>query len=105
MAHWACVGKTSDFAEGELSTYDFEYDSAVIIRLGDKFFALEDCCSHQEFPLSEGEIEGNSVVCTLHGARFDIRTGAALTLPATEAVSCYATKIEDGSLFIEEPED
>ncbi len=63
-----------------------------------ELFALEDRCSHDDGPLVEGEWEPETaqVICPRHGARFDIRTGRALTLPAYEPVETYAVRVEDG---------
>ena len=64
------------------------------------YYALDDTCSHEDASLAEGWIEAGEVECPLHGARFDIRTGKALSLPAVVAVRTYPVKVEDGSLLI-----
>lgn len=60
-----------------------------VTRIGDEIFAIADNCSHSEASLSEGEVSGTKIECWLHGAEFDLRSGAALTLPATTAVNTY----------------
>jgi 3-phenylpropionate/trans-cinnamate dioxygenase ferredoxin component len=70
-------------------------------------YALEDRCSHDDGPLCEGEWEPETcqVVCPRHGARFDIRTGAALLLPAYMPVDTYPVRVnDDGVVVVDIPE-
>ena len=66
-----------------------------VARLGDEVFAVADTCSHSEASLSEGDISDGKIECWLHGAEFDLRTGEALSLPATEALETF-TFVRDG---------
>jgi 3-phenylpropionate/trans-cinnamate dioxygenase ferredoxin subunit len=59
-----------------------------------------DVCSHADVPLSEGEVEGTTVECWLHGSRFDLRTGKPTGLPATAPVPVYETTVEDGMVLV-----
>ena len=67
------------------------------------FYAIEDQCTHDGGPLGEGKLDGatGQIVCPRHGARFDLRTGAALTLPAIEPVPVYEVRIEGGDILVE----
>jgi 3-phenylpropionate/trans-cinnamate dioxygenase ferredoxin subunit len=62
--------------------------------------AAYDECSHASVPLSEGEIDGCTLECWLHGSRFDLRTGEPTGLPATEPVPVYPVEIRDGFVFV-----
>lgn len=62
--------------------------------------AIEDVCTHDDGPLAEGEVEGCQIICPRHGARFDLRTGEALTLPAYRAVEHYDVTIEAGRVLL-----
>jgi 3-phenylpropionate/trans-cinnamate dioxygenase ferredoxin subunit len=62
--------------------------------------AVYDECTHAAVPLSEGEIEGCTLECWLHGSRFDLRTGAPTGLPATEPVPVYPVEVRDGFVFV-----
>ena len=75
------------------------YDLAVA-RAGEEVFAIRDVCSHADIPLSEGDVEGTTVECWLHGSRFDLRTGKPTGLPATVPVPVYETKIEGGDVLV-----
>ena len=107
MGRWVLVGNVSDFVEGEPILHDFEYETAALFRIGDKVYAIEDRCTHDDGPLADGEFDATTceISCPRHGARFDVTTGKALSMPASEDVPTYPVKIEDGSVFVEEPEE
>ena len=70
-----------------------------MVRVGDEVFAIEDVCSHAEVPLSDGEVDGCTIECVLHGSRFDLRTGKPTGPPATRPVPVYPTTVVDGEVF------
>jgi 3-phenylpropionate/trans-cinnamate dioxygenase ferredoxin subunit len=76
---------------------------AVVRDAAGDVHAIGDTCSHAEVSLSEGEVEDCSVECWLHGSRFDLRTGAPLSLPAIRPVPVYPVTVEDGTVFVEVP--
>ncbi len=73
----------------------------ALLRVGGEYFAIEDTCTHAEASLSEGFLDGHEIECPLHGARFDIRTGDALAMPAFEGVKNFPVHTKDGKVFIE----
>ena len=75
----------------------------AVVRTGGEVFALYDVCSHEEVPLSEGEIYNHTVECWLHGSCFDLRTGNPTGPPATKAVPTYPVKIEGDEVYISLP--
>ena len=77
----------------------------ALFRLDDGIYCLDDICSHEYSLLSEGEIWDSDVYCPKHGSRFDIRSGAVKSFPATEAVRSYPVKIENGMVLIEIDDD
>ena len=77
----------------------------ALIRTGGELFALHDVCSHEEVPLSEGEIYDHTVECWLHGSCFDLRTGKPTGPPATAPVATYPCKIEGDDVYVCLPED
>lgn len=96
----------SDFQLSELKEsipVKLEKDGKTICvtRIGDEVFAIDDTCSHAEASLTEGEVSGFKIECWLHGAEFDLRTGQALTLPATVALATYPVKIQANSVTVE----
>jgi len=75
----------------------------ALFRRGTEVFALGDRCSHAEASLAEGEVIGDTVECPRHGAAFDLRTGAALNLPATHPVPVYRAEVDGGEVFVHLP--
>jgi 3-phenylpropionate/trans-cinnamate dioxygenase ferredoxin subunit len=73
---------------------------AVVHADDDNFYAVYDECSHAAVPLSEGEVDGCTLECWLHGSRFDLRTGEPSGLPATEPVPVYPVEVRDGDVFV-----
>lgn len=73
---------------------------AIVHADDDNFYAIRDVCSHAEVALSEGEIEGCTVECWLHGSRFDLKTGEPLELPATEPVPVYPVKVDGDNVYV-----
>ncbi len=71
-----------------------------------RLLAIEDRCSHDDGPLCQGdwEPEGCVVVCPRHGARFDLETGSALTLPAFLPVETFRVEVRDGLVVVEVPD-
>ena len=90
-----------DIEPGTAISADIDGVSVAIVRCEDgSVHAIYDECSHAAVPLSEGEIEGCTLECWLHGSRFDLRTGQPTGLPATEPVPVYPVEIQDGWIYV-----
>jgi len=93
-----------ELPDGSMRLVAANGDTIGLYRCGGALYAIEDRCSHDDGPLCEGEWDAGTceVVCPRHGARFDLRTGAALTLPAYLPVESYPVWIrEDGMIVID----
>ena len=77
-----------------------EHEIAIVLHRGE-YFAIHNLCSHGHVPLSDGDVEEGSIECYLHGSRFDLRSGRALCLPATEPVNVYPVQIEDQQVLVD----
>ena len=97
---WVDAGPLESFAEGEARSIALGQHMVALVRSGAQYYAIEDVCTHDGAELTGGAIEGDEIVCPRHGARFCLRTGAALTPPAYEPVRVYATRIEGGHLWV-----
>lgn len=86
--------------EGKPMAIDLDGTAVCVVRVGEEVFAIEDTCSHSEASLSEGEISGTKIECWLHGAEFDLRTGEALTPPATAALKTFQVKRSGNQVVI-----
>ena len=84
-----------ELTPGKPKRIEVNGESVCVARIGDEVFAISDTCSHSDASLSEGDITGYKIECWLHGAEFDLRSGAVLTPPAVEAVESYEV-IQDG---------
>jgi len=73
----------------------------AMFRVGNDVYAIGDRCSHAEASLAEGEVFGTDVECPRHGSEFDMKTGQALSLPATKPVPTYPVSIEDGTVYLD----
>jgi 3-phenylpropionate/trans-cinnamate dioxygenase ferredoxin component len=82
-----------DLRDGEALGVTVDDQELAIAHDGDEVFAVEDICSHAAVALSEGDVEGCTVECWLHGSRFDLRTGKPTGLPATEPVSTFPVEL------------
>ncbi len=74
--------------------------AVAVVRSGERFYAIEDVCTHDGAELLGGEVEGTEIICPRHGARFCLRTGQALTPPAYEAVQVFETRIDAEHLWV-----
>lgn len=99
------LGKVTDIPAGRPETFEIEDRHIAVYRLDDGYHAIEDICTHDGGPLAEGEIEGDVVICPRHGARFSIRTGAALSFPAVTPVERYPVRVEGDDLLVGIPEE
>jgi 3-phenylpropionate/trans-cinnamate dioxygenase ferredoxin subunit len=72
-----------------------------VARVGNEVFAIEDNCSHQDAALSEGEQNGYKIECWLHSAEFDLRSGEALTPPASSPVKTYPVSVDGNNVVVE----
>ena len=72
----------------------------AIVRADGEIYAIRDVCSHEEVPLSEGEVYDHTVECWLHGSCFDLRTGKPTGPPATKPVTTYPVKTEGDDVYV-----
>jgi 3-phenylpropionate/trans-cinnamate dioxygenase ferredoxin subunit len=99
-ARWTQVCAAGDLAPGGATTLEVDPPIAVFSVDG-TYYAIDDTCTHETFSLAEGFLDGAEVECPLHFAKFDLRTGEALCMPATVDVRTYAVKVEDGHIFVD----
>lgn len=100
MAEFVKVTPLSSLSDpGRLIT---EIDDRVVVlfRVNNALYCLDDVCTHDGGPLGEGQLDGFQIVCPRHGARFDICSGKALTMPATEDTAIHEVKVEGGDIYV-----
>lgn len=91
---------SGDIPPGERIFLEIDGEPIVVFNVGGSFFAIGDRCTHDDGPLGDGDLENHTVSCPRHGAKFDIRNGNALTLPAVEPTTSFPTRVVDGLLEI-----
>lgn len=72
----------------------------ALFRVGEDVYAIGDRCSHAEASLSEGDVFDTEVECPRHGSAFDLSSGEALALPATQPVPTFDVKVEDDVVYV-----
>ena len=97
------IGLVEDIPEGGCAKALVGGELVAVFNVDGVLYALSDVCSHGQASLSEGRLSGYSVTCPLHGARFDVRTGEALGLPATAPVATFLVEVEDGRILVTIP--
>ncbi len=95
----ACA--VDDVTDGTALAVEVDGVELALVRNGDEVYAIYNECSHAQIPLSEGEIDGDEIECWLHGSMFDLRTGKAINLPATEPVPVYPVRISSGEILVD----
>jgi 3-phenylpropionate/trans-cinnamate dioxygenase ferredoxin subunit len=103
-SRWVEVAAADEIAEGEVKTYEVQGERVAIARADGQLFAVQNVCSHDDGPLGEGEVDGHCIVCPRHGAKFDVRTGEALTMPAVSPIESFTVKEEAGKIVLALPE-
>lgn len=97
---WTRACAVADLDDGEATTVAVVPPVAVF-NVDGAFFATDDTCTHEDYSLAEGYVDGCQVECALHWAKFDVRTGDALSLPATKGLRTYPVKVEGGSVLVD----
>ncbi|NOZ40344.1 MAG: non-heme iron oxygenase ferredoxin subunit [Planctomycetes bacterium] len=102
MPDFVPVAKTSELSDPSSMLIEVDDRLLVLIHAAGHFYALDDICTHDGGPLSDGPIDdkGTSIACPRHGAKFDVKTGSALTMPATKATIAHEVKVEDDQILV-----
>ena len=95
------VAKASEIGPGRMRIVEAGGERIALCNVDGTFHAVQDVCTHDEGPLGEGTLKGNALECPRHGARFDVRTGAVVRMPAIVPVKVYPVRVEGGDVLIE----
>lgn len=101
MAEYHKVAHLDEVPVGEAKAVDVAGLSVAIYNVDGAYFATNNVCSHDEAYLAEGWLDDDVVTCPAHGAEFSVRTGEALTLPASKPVATYPVKVEGDGIYVE----
>ncbi len=99
-AAWVEVAAAGDVPPGAHRVFEVEARFVAVYNIGGELYAIEDLCTHDGNPLADGPVEDHEVICPRHGARFCLRTGAALSPPAYEPVATFPVAVRAGRICI-----
>ena len=94
------VAKVGEIPEGGVKVVRLGDQSVALFHVEGGYYALDDVCTHDGGELASGTVDGTVIECPRHGARFDIKTGAVLCLPAVVPVPTYAVRVEGDDIKV-----
>jgi len=100
MSEYTIVASVDEVQDGSTRLVEVDDRLVILSRIGDEYYCIDDICTHDGGTLSDGPHEGCEIACPRHGARFDLRTGKALSMPATQDTASHQVKVENGSIMI-----
>jgi nitrite reductase/ring-hydroxylating ferredoxin subunit len=102
-AGFRSIARAGEIPDGGVKVVRIDEREIALFRRGAEYHAISNECTHEGGPLGEGILEDCVIECPWHGARFDVRTGAVLGMPATAAVRSFAVRIEGDDIQVELP--
>ncbi len=100
MSEFFKVADRHELPVGAKKLIDLDGRAIAVFNVDGEYFAIDDVCTHDGGPLAEGALQGSEIRCPRHGARFDVRTGRALCLPAVEPVATHAVEVRGDAIFV-----
>ena len=100
MAEFVRVADIADIPDPGKTLVEVDGDMVALFHVGGTFYAIDDVCTHDGGPLADGELRDYKIACPRHGAKFDIRTGAALSMPAVRPTRAHDVKVEEGGVWV-----
>ena len=103
MSAFERVAAVTEFPPGGRKSVIVDDIPVLLVRVGEEFFAVEDVCSHDGQPLTNGPVVDGMITCPRHGARFDLKTGHHLCMPATKPIASYPVQVRDEAIYVGPP--
>ena len=100
MSEFVFAAKVSDVPNPGRKLVIVDDHLVALFQVDGSFYALDDVCTHDGGPLADGELCGFEIACPRHGARFDIRDGRALTMPATKATNAHEVRVDGDRVLV-----
>ena len=100
---WHTVAAVGEIDEDEPKGVEIGDKMIAVFKLGDDFHATDNVCPHAFALLTDGFVEDGAVECPLHAAKFDIKSGKCLALPAEEDIATFETKVEGDAVMVKVP--
>jgi 3-phenylpropionate/trans-cinnamate dioxygenase ferredoxin subunit len=102
MAEFVKVATVDEIPVGTFKSVEVDFTPVVLIHNSDGFFAVANECTHDSAPIADGRLrrDGREIMCTRHGARFDVRTGAVTNPPAIVPIDTYEVKVDGNDVLV-----
>ena len=100
MSEFVTVTRVEDLGPGQIEVFEVGEEYIAVANVDGQFCAFADVCTHDDGPLVEGDLEGQVVRCPRHGARFDVCTGQALSLPAVVPLPTFEVRVVNGEVQV-----
>ena len=94
------VTSVCDLPSGKTKKFTIDNGDILLANVDGEIYAVDDMCTHEDSSLSLGCLKGELVSCTLHGSRFNVRTGEPMEEPATEALQRYEVRIQNNRIEV-----
>ena len=101
MGELVRVATKTDIVPGAAMVVEVQGQKIALFNIGGTYYAIGDTCTHRGGPLSQGTVEGTTVTCPWHGAKYDVTTGAVLSPPAPRGVGSYKVIVEGNDIKVE----
>jgi 3-phenylpropionate/trans-cinnamate dioxygenase ferredoxin component len=100
-SRFVTVARVGEIPEGGRKLVRIDDQELAVFLLGGSYYALDDVCTHDGGPIAEGELDGEIIECPRHGAKFNVKTGAVISLPAISPVPTYAVRVQGDEIQVE----
>ncbi len=100
QVEYVTVASLEELADGERLIFEIGDLPIALFNLAGQYYAIADLCSHDDGPVAEGELDGLEIACPRHGARFNMETGEALSLPAVVDIPTYPVRVMGNEIQI-----
>jgi 3-phenylpropionate/trans-cinnamate dioxygenase ferredoxin subunit len=100
MEHYERVASLNDLPDGGRLSVEVDELPALLIHAAGRIYCIEDVCTHDGQPLTEGPVAGGEITCPRHGAKFELSTGKPTRMPATEPIRTFPVEVRGDEIFV-----
>ncbi|MGH7199158.1 MAG: Rieske (2Fe-2S) protein [Planctomycetaceae bacterium] len=99
MTAFEKIAETNEVPDGGRTSVLVDETPALLLHIGDAYYCIEDTCTHDGAPMTDGELDGTEIICPRHGARFDVKTGQVLCMPAIEPIATFEVELRADGIY------
>ena len=100
MSEFLFAANTEDIPQDGMKLVEVDDRLVLILHVENNYYCIDDVCTHDGGTLCDGTMSGHEIACPRHGAQFDVRTGEATKMPATQPTGCHEIKVEDDKILV-----